>query len=108
MKLCQNIKRTRMKNKKRFERIRQKNKKIKKYKKLWNYRNRKLNENVNLDEDQKNYYKDLWAIQMATTPKRCSCFLCGNPRRWFSGKNKDSLTFQEIKFHLEKDNEWIY
>ena len=30
-----------------------------------------------------------------TTPVPCSCYMCGNPRRKFKGKN--SLTLQELK-----------
>lgn len=33
-----------------------------------------------------------WASKMAITPKPCSCFGCGNPRRHFG-----ELTLQEIK-----------
>ena len=31
----------------------------------------------------------------ANNPKRCSCFMCGNPRKW--SKGDESLTLQERK-----------
>lgn len=32
----------------------------------------------------------------AKTPTMCSCFMCGNPRK-FNGNSKTSLTIQELK-----------
>jgi len=33
--------------------------------------------------------------RIARTPKPCSCYMCGNPRRSALGKDKDRLTIQE-------------
>lgn len=34
-----------------------------------------------------------------TTPKNCSCFMCGNPRKHL-GNSKDSKTIQELRSEL--------
>ena len=81
-----------LKNKKRGERLFQlKKKKIKCLKQLienydW--------PNVSLEQ------KQIIAAKNAVTPQRCSCYVCGNPRKWWK-----EITEQEKKFNLEiEDN----
>ena len=35
-------------------------------------------------------------LSMSDTPKLCSCWMCGNPRKWFNEK-----TIQERKMYQE-------
>ncbi|MEZ4886429.1 MAG: hypothetical protein R3E32_16960 [Chitinophagales bacterium] len=51
---------------------------------------------------RKNYWGRAWSIEdepiskkVINTPKPCSCFMCGNPRRYWKEK-----TFQEQKFRI--------
>jgi len=39
-------------------------------------------------------WSELVPPSIVDTPKRCSCWMCGNPRRY----QKHPLTIQEIKF----------
>lgn len=64
--------------------------------------------NRRLKEDRNQHYRDLdcacWSDPRAMAffkeqPKRCSCWMCRNPRRVFKGK--DTTTVQE------KRQEWI-
>ncbi|MDR1777734.1 MAG: hypothetical protein LBR31_07915 [Desulfovibrio sp.] len=54
-------------------------------------------------------YEERWITPRAigkygTTPVPCSCFMCGNPRRNFSGENK--LTMQELR--IRQNDEEFY
>lgn len=60
-----------------------------------------------LSEDRNQHYDNLacpcWHDPKAMArfkeqPQLCSCAGCGNPRRWWDGKNKDALTMQERRF----------
>lgn len=62
-----------------------------------------------LKEKRKDYCSnDLWNEEeqeerclciSIDTPKRCSCWMCGNPRRYMKGKEK--YTIQELKHNIE-------
>lgn len=62
-----------------------------------------------LSEDRNQHYNDLtcacWTDKKAMArfkeqPQFCSWSCCGNPRRWFKGKEK--LTIQERKWQQDK------
>lgn len=48
-------------------------------------------ESSRLKEKRKDY-----AAVKAGTPKPCSCFMCGNPRKWFGEKS-----IQERRFYQD-------
>ena len=39
--------------------------------------------------------------RLANDLKCCSCYMCGNPRKWWN-----ELTFQEIKANLDKNEQY--
>lgn len=45
------------------------------------------------------YHDDLPIGKHVKTPKLCSCFMCGNPRKYL-GNAKDSKTIQELRNEL--------
>lgn len=49
------------------------------------------------------YHKNFLLNKHVITPKLCSCWLCGSPRK-FSGNSKHGKTIQELR-QKEKDNE---
>lgn len=49
------------------------------------------------------YHKEFPINRHVITPKLCSCWLCGSPRK-FSGNSKQGKTIQELK-QEEKDYE---
>jgi len=63
-----------------------------------------------LKEDRNEHYNDLscpcWFDPKAMAffkeqPKRCSCWMCSNPRRWFKGDER--LTMQEVRWLARAD-----
>lgn len=49
------------------------------------------------------YHKEFSLNKHVITPKLCSCWLCGSPRKFF-GNSKKGITIQELR-QEEKDNE---
>lgn len=43
---------------------------------------------TDLTENQK------WVCKMAITSKPCSCYACGNPRKWFDEKTVQEYIFE--------------
>lgn len=56
------------------------------------------------EEMQRSHARPDWALNIAVkrahTGRLCSCFLCGNPRKYY-GNSKASLTLQEMRHPLE-------
>ena len=49
------------------------------------------------------YHKEFSLNKHVITPKLCSCWLCGSPRKFF-GNSKQGMAIQELQ-QEEKDNE---
>lgn len=64
----------------------------------------------NMIRREKDLFKRMdWPFRITTnalitveTPTRCSCYICGNPRKWYNEK-----TLQEVKFYSESTRQKI-
>jgi len=54
-----------------------------------------------LFQKRKEYYVydgEVFTKGIVDTPKPCSCFMCGNPRKYFNEKSVQEQRFEQIKF----------
>ena len=68
-----------------------------------------------LKNKRKHYYGERWSEPVVSekeekywclaidTPTPCSCWMCGNPRHYFKGKDK--RTIQELKHNITLEEE---
>ena len=60
-----------------------------------------------LKENRKNYWfwggrKDPRRLGLLVhTPAPCSCYMCGNPRKWWKQKSIDQISFEEFASKCE-------
>ena len=51
--------------------------------------------------------KDAYSGRLANTPCPCSCWMCGNPRKYYKMTWEASRTIQERKHYQESINERV-
>lgn len=73
-------------------------------------RSQRISDSKRLKRNRQNYWSTSPKnpVQMGlllNTPAICSCPMCGNPRKYFKGK--DALTLQERKFY-QLDKSWEF
>lgn len=65
---------------------------------------KKLRETFAPNRGWQNWINEV-AYKQSEHPTACSCWMCGNPRKWFNGKKSEELTKQEKLAELrEKDD----